>query len=253
MEARSDLAKRAGVLRCYDRLDYATAWRLQRQLVEERGHDRRPDTLLLLEHEPVFTVGRRGQRTREWGDEEALRKAGYPVHHVERGGSVTYHGPGQLVGYPILRLNQFCSGPKVYMRLLEEVVIRTLARWGLTGRRIEAWPGVWVGEALEPPQKIAAMGVRLVRGITMHGFALNVSVDVAPFDRIVPCGIAGCRVTSMAAHLGEPIESAAVRRRLTEEFAHVFGLDWIEEGRSGEALPMPALSGVGRDLREEAV
>lgn len=216
---------RPGAMMSYDRLDYGAAWELQRRLVEERAAERRPDTLVLLEHTPVFTIGRSGQEAHWGGDEGALREAGYPVYRVERGGSVTYHGPGQLVGYPILRLSQFCPGPKAYMRLLEEVLIRTLTHWGLTGRHVDKLTGVWVGP--EPMEKIAAMGVRIARGVTMHGFALNVNVDLAPFRRIVPCGIPDCRVTSMAARLGRPVEVLHIRRRLAEEFAEVFGLEWI--------------------------
>ncbi len=213
-----------GVLVTHDRLDYAAAWGLQRRLVEERIAGRRLDTLVLLEHDPVFTIGRSGRDIHWGGDEEGLRRAGYQVYRVERGGSVTYHGPGQIIGYPILFLARFCAGPKAYMRLLEEVLIRTLAGWGIEGRRIDKLTGVWVGGE---PAKIAAMGVRIVKGVTMHGFALNVTVDVAPFQRIVPCGIAGCRVTSMAALLGQPVDKGLVRRRIAEQFAEVFGLEWV--------------------------
>ncbi|MEE9203755.1 MAG: lipoyl(octanoyl) transferase LipB [Nitrospirales bacterium] len=216
---------RAGALLSYDRLDYQAAWELQRQLVQERIANRRPDTLILLEHGPVFTIGRSAKENHWRGDERALRGLGYPVYRVERGGSVTYHGPGQIVGYPILRLNQFCAGPKAYMHLLEEVVIRTLADWGIVGRRIEKLPGVWVGS--DPVEKIAAMGVRIIEGTTMHGFALNVSVDLTPFTLILPCGIPGCRVTSMAARLAKPVDHTAVRDRLMGVFGEVFGLTWI--------------------------
>lgn len=169
----------------------------------------------------MFTIGRTGQAAHWGGNEAGLREAGYPVFHVERGGSVTFHGPGQVVGYPILRLNRFCSGPKAYMRMLEDTLILTLADWGIQGERIEKLTGVWVGR-----DKIAAMGVRISRGITMHGFALNAGVDLAPFSRIVPCGIAGCRVTSMEALLGRPVDLAQVRERIAARFADVFGLDW---------------------------
>ncbi|TAJ32046.1 MAG: lipoyl(octanoyl) transferase LipB [Nitrospirae bacterium] len=228
-----------GLLLVYDRLDYAAAWDLQRRLVEERVAGRRPDTLVLVEHEPVFTVGRSGQAA-HWGEEQVLREAGYSLYHVERGGSVTYHGPGQIVGYPILRLSRFCPGPKAYVRLLEDVLIRTLADWGIAGQRVERLPGVWVGEE---PAKIAALGVRIVKGVTMHGFALNVTVDLAPFHRIVPCGITGCRVTSMAALLGTPVEVAMVRKRVAEKFAEVFGLDWTEGNEGCAAVPLTGLSG----------
>jgi lipoyl(octanoyl) transferase len=207
-------------------LTYAQAWALQRELVEERLVDRRPDTLLLLEHQPVFTVGRSGRAAHWGGDEQASNIAGIPLYRVERGGSVTYHGPGQLVGYPILFLRQFCEGPKAYMRMLEDVVIRTLARWDIVGRWLDKFPGVWVGDT--DPVKIAAIGTRIDRGITMHGFALNVTVDLTPFGHIVPCGLAGCRVTSMAALRGGTITMRNVRHYLTEQFADVFNLEWLE-------------------------
>lgn len=211
------------------RLDYESAWNLQRRLAEDRVAGRRPDTLLLLEHEPVFTVGRTGRAAHWGGDEGASDIDGIPLHRVERGGSVTYHGPGQLVGYPILRLHSFCDGPKAYVRMLEEVIIRTLARWNIAARRLHKLPGVWVGG--ERPAKVAAVGARIERGITTHGFALNVTVDLRPFSRIVPCGLAGCRVTSMAELARGPVDPAEVRRCLEERFAEVFGLEWTEPPR----------------------
>jgi lipoate-protein ligase B len=227
-------------------LDYSAAWELQRRLLGARAADHLLDTLILLEHPPVFTIGRTGRDAHWGGDERLLHDAGYRVYRIERGGSITFHGPGQLVGYPILKLRDFCSGPKAYMRRLEEVVIRTLAAWDLPGRRIERLPGVWVDEA-----KIAAMGVRITRGVTMHGFALNVSVDLAPFARIVPCGIEGCRVTSMEALLGRAVDRAAVRERLAREFAAVFDLEWTglptpDTGLSAPGDPTPAGAAVAR-------
>jgi lipoyl(octanoyl) transferase len=212
----------SATLLTYGRMNYAAAWALQRAFVEERIEDQRVDTLVLLEHEPVFTIGRVYKQ--DHCDENSLLKRGYPVYHVERGGSVTYHGPGQIVGYPILRLAQYCAGPKTYIRMLEEVVIRTLADWGITGSRAEKLPGVWVGQ-----EKIAAVGVRIIRGVTMHGFALNATVDVAPFAQIVPCGIAGCRVTSMARLLGDLVDVLKVRQRVAGIFADIFGLEWTEQ------------------------
>jgi len=208
------------------RLDYGTAWALQRRLFEDRLAARCPDTLLLLEHEPVFTAGRTARAEHWGGDEFATHVAGVPVFRVERGGSVTYHGPGQLVGYPILKLDRFCDGPRAYVRSLEEVIIRTLARWGITGRRVQKLPGVWVGE--RQPAKIAAVGTRIERGVTMHGFALNVTVDLRPFSHIVPCGLADCRVTSMAELVAGPVDLAGVRRCVADRFADVFELEWTE-------------------------
>jgi lipoyl(octanoyl) transferase len=213
------------VLSC-DRLAYEEAWSLQRTLVEWRSAEQCPDTLVLLEHEPVFTIGRSGRDDHWGGDERRLIQAGYPVYRIERGGSITFHGPGQLVGYPILRLACFCPGPKAYVRMLEEVLIRTLAEWGICGRRIDAWPGVWVG--LEHPAKIAALGVKIQRGVTMHGFALNVAMDLSPFQWVTPCGIQGCRVTSMAAVLGHDVRLEAVRQRIADAFGEVFGIQWTE-------------------------
>lgn len=219
-------ARTPGGLRRLGRLDYAEAWVLQRRLVEERRAGGCPDTLLLLEHDPVFTIGRTGRAAHWGGDEFATHLAGIPILRVERGGSVTYHGPGQLVGYPILQLNRFCEGPRAYVRGLEEVIIRVLARWDIAGCRVEKLPGVWVGAGR--PAKIAAIGARVDRGVTMHGFALNVTVDLRPFSRIVPCGLTDCRVTSMADLAAGPVDPDEVRRCLAEQFADVFGLDWTE-------------------------
>ena len=218
-----------GALLEFDRLDYEAAWNLQRRLVEDRAAGLRPDTLLLLEHDPVFTVGRTGRATHWGGDEDASAIAGIPLRRVERGGSVTYHGPGQLVGYPILRVHSFCGGPKAYVRMLEEVIIRTLARWEIAGRRLDKRPGVWVGG--DRPAKIAAVGARIERGVTMHGFALNITVDLRPFSRITPCGLADCRATSMAELAAGPVDVAGVRRCLADRFAEVFGVEWTEPTR----------------------
>lgn len=224
--APAPLALAEGTLVQLGRVDYQTAWRLQRQRLANRVAGRCPDTLVLLEHEPVFTAGRTACASHWGGEAEATQVAGIPLLRVERGGSVTYHGPGQLVGYPILKMRRVCDGPRAYVRLLEEVIIRTVAQWGLVGRRLEGRPGVWVGH--DPPAKIAAIGARIEQGVTMHGFALNVDMDLTPFSHIVPCGLAGCRVTSMAAACGESVDIGEVRRQLAKEFAAVFGLAWTE-------------------------
>ncbi len=216
-----------GLLMQPGRLEYGTAWALQCRLFEDRLAARCPDTLLLLEHEPVFTAGRTSRAEHMGGDELATHVAGVPIVRVTRGGSVTYHGPGQLVGYPILKLNRLCEGPRDYVRNLEEVIIRTLARWGITGRRVDKLPGVWVGES--QPAKIAAIGTRIDRGVTLHGFALNVTVDLRPFSWIVPCGLADCRVTSMAELVAGPVDPAEVRRCVADRFAELFRLEWTEE------------------------
>lgn len=221
------------------RMDYLTAWDLQRRLVEERIADRRPDSLLLAEHDPVYTVGRSG-REAHWADlpGPSSGASAIPLHHVERGGSITYHGPGQIVAYPIMRLGRLCAGPKAFVRLLEDVVIATLAGWGMAGTRVDRLPGVWVdGMPDGQPEKIAAVGLRIIRGVTMHGIALNVGVDLAPFRRITPCGIAGCRVTSMEARLGRPVDLGSVKQAMAAAAAEALAWRWLEPG------PLPAPQG----------
>lgn len=229
-------------------MDYAEAWALQQRLVQARQEDRCPDTFLLVEHEPAYTAGRRSQPVHWRGDRDSTGIGGTPLYHVDRGGSVTYHGPGQLVGYPILRLQRFCPGPKVYVRMLEEAVIRTIGAWGLDGFRLQGLPGVWVRR--EHPVKIAAVGVRVVRGVSMHGFALNVAPDLTAFDRIVPCGIEGVSVTSMAAELGADIGLPEVRRRLTAAFADLFGLEWIVSDPAGGPCDPGAEGEIGERTRD---
>jgi lipoyl(octanoyl) transferase len=215
-----------GTVLSFDRVEYQDAWGLQRALVEQRVTQHATDTLVLLEHDPVFTIGRSGRAEHWGGDECRLVQSGYPVYRIERGGSITFHGPGQIVAYPILRLASFCPGPKVYVRMLEEVLIRTVAHWGIIGRQIEKWPGVWVGS--EEPAKIAAIGVKIERGVTMHGYALNVTMDLSPFQLVTPCGIVQCRVTSMADVLQYDVEIEPVRRKMVEVFGEVFGIEWTE-------------------------
>ena len=207
---------------------YQTAWEFQRFLVQERSNDRCVDTLLIVEHEPVFTMGRRTKKEHWKGTVESI-DTGIGVCEVERGGSVTYHGPGQIVGYPILRLRNFSPGPKVYVGMLQDVIIRVLAEWKIAGEIREKFPGVWVEGEGPTLEKIAAIGVRITRGVTMHGWALNVNVDLKPFDLITPCGIEECQVTSMAQMLGEPVDVQEVKERLAHHFADVFGLEWKEK------------------------
>lgn len=184
---------------------------------------------MLLEHEPVLTLGRTTRPAHWNGLDAASGGRDLRVIESERGGSVTYHGPGQVVGYPIVKLRHFCPGPKAYMRMLEEVIIRVLSDWGIEGRRVDKFVGVWVNDPVAPDGplvKIAAMGVKIARGVTLHGFALNVTVDLTPFTGIVPCGIEGCRVTSMTEVLRRKVDPDQVRDRIARRFGDVFGLDW---------------------------
>lgn len=207
-------------------IPYDEAWILQHQLREERIAERQGDTLLLLEHQPVYTLGRSTKPAHWVCGEEILRQTGASFQSVDRGGSITYHGPGQIVGYPILKLSQYCSGPKQYVRKLEEVVIHTLARWGIEGYRVEKTPGVWVRRH-DADAKIAAIGVRIDHGVTLHGFALNVDLDLSPFSHIVPCGLTACPITSMAEIRQSPLSISTVAQQVAHEFAQTFNVQWM--------------------------
>jgi lipoate-protein ligase B len=220
-----------------NQIPYETALTLQNRIAQERADTARADALWLLEHNPVFTAGRTTNRS-AWPDnkdEDEDRIAGIPIVRVERGGSITYHGPGQVVGYPILRLKQYCPGPKAYVAMLEGVIIRVLHDWNVPGRRVSGLPGVWVGTEL--PEKIASIGVRISRGITTHGFALNVDMDLTPFSLIEPCGIADCRVTSMSRHLERRVDVAGIKNALAAAFSEVFEMTWTN--RAAGTLPEP--------------
>jgi lipoate-protein ligase B len=198
---------------------YDRAWKLQHLLVKARQEGRIDDILILLEHEPVITLGRMADAAHILASAEQLRQAGITVQRIERGGDVTYHGPGQLVGYPILSLEEHHLGVSDYMHALEEVLIRTLADFGLAAERCEGIIGVWVRGA-----KIAALGARVERGVTYHGFALNAATDLAHFAFIVPCGLANAQVTSMQQQLGKTVDMQVVRRRVTWHFGQVFAV-----------------------------
>jgi len=200
------------------RVAYADALRLQEGLVAERQAGRGPDVLLLLEHDPVFTLGRNARAEHVLLPAAELRARGYEVFETGRGGDVTYHGPGQVVGYPILGLAPDRCDVHRYVRDLEEVLIRTCADHGVGAGRVPGMTGVWVGA-----EKVGAIGVRIARWVTSHGFALNVSTDLAPFDLIVPCGIRGRGVTSLSRLLGRPVSTAEVESRLATHLADVFG------------------------------
>jgi lipoate-protein ligase B len=196
---------------------YERIWELQHRLVKARQEGRIDDILILLEHEPVITVGRAGDLTHVLASADELREAGIHVHRIERGGDVTYHGPGQLVGYPILYLEAHHLGVSDYMHALEEVLMRTLSDFGLPAYTRKGVIGVWAGRG-----KIAALGARVERGVTYHGFALNVAPNLEHFAWIVPCGLMDARVTSLEQGLGQPVAIQLVRERLIWNFGQVF-------------------------------
>lgn len=205
-------------------LSYASVWDLQTRLHCDRMSNCRPDTVLLLEHEPVFTMGRGTQRSHWGGNEAALRMNGTDLYRVNRGGSVTYHGPGQILFYPIVRLIHHAAGPRQLVSMLEEVAIRVLNLWSIEGYRIEKQPGVWA--STPEPAKIASIGIRVERGVTLHGMALNVDMDLTPFRLIRPCGIADCRITSMAALRQATFSVNDIKSALAQMFREIFGLTW---------------------------
>ena len=207
-------------------IPYAEAWTLQKQLQRERIAERQGDVLLLLEHLPVYTLGRTTQPAHWDCGGEVLRRTGASLQSVDRGGSITYHGPGQVVGYPILKLSHYCSGPKRYVWSLEEVLIQTLLQWGIEGYRIEKNPGVWV-RWNHADAKIAAIGIRIDHGVTIHGFSLNVDMDLFPFSHILPCGLTQCHVTSMAELRQSAVSASAVAQQIAREFTRIFNIQWM--------------------------
>jgi lipoyl(octanoyl) transferase len=218
---------RPGILRALEvrrlgLVPYEEALALQRSLVEERRAGRIDDVLLLLEHPPVLTVGVRGDggRSHILASSEELTARGIAVHETGRGGDVTYHGPGQVVGYPILDLSPHRRDVHRYVRDLEEVLIRVAADFGVVAGRVEGLTGVWVGD-----EKLAAIGVRIARWVTSHGFAFNVNTELDDFKLIVPCGIADRGVTSLARVLGRPVDIDSVEDRITVRFGELFAIE----------------------------
>ena len=201
-------------------MPYGDALELQKALVEERRAGRVPDLLLLLQHPPVITLGvRRSSRTNVVATDARLAELGVEIVETGRGGDVTYHGPGQIVGYPILDLNPDRRDVHRYVRDLEETMIRVCGDYGITAGRIDGLTGTWIGD-----RKIGAIGVRISRWITSHGFAFNVNTDLSHFNLIVPCGIADRGVTSLARELGREVSIADVEEKLIERFkARLYG------------------------------
>ena len=214
-------------------IPYAHAAALQQRLVAARKSNNIPDLLLFCEHPHVITLGRNGKQENLLASEELLRAKGVEFHHTNRGGDITYHGPGQVVGYPIVDLNGIRRDVVWYVRQLEECMIRATAVFGITAFRVPGRTGVWV-QNLEHrwddhqscPAKLAAIGVHISRWVTSHGFAYNVSADLSFFDLITPCGIANCRVTSLE-EMGVSMARNDVTTTLSAAFVEVFGLDLV--------------------------
>ena len=218
--------------------EYAEVWELQKQLVTARQQDAIADTLILVEHPHVITLGRGAEQA------DLLSVAGIPTFAIERGGGVTYHGPGQLVGYPVIRLREHERDLHLYLRNLEETLLRVVADFGIPGIRNPGWTGVWTAprpatsaegaaaageghpEAERPSRKLASIGVAVKRWVTLHGFALNVSTDLARFRAINPCGLEAGVMASLASVLGREVAMAEVKARVRHHFGEVFGRAW---------------------------
>ena len=216
--------------------DYKETWDYQESLFEEIVELKRknraentdlstPNYFLFVEHPHVYTLGKSGHIENLLIDEAALAKKGASFYKINRGGDITYHGPGQIVGYPIIDLENFFTDIHKYLRSLEEVIIRTLADYGIKGERSEGETGVWLDVGTPFARKICAMGVRASRWVTMHGFALNVNTDLGYFDNIIPCGIRGKAVTSLNVELSkEKVDTEEVKRYILKHFEEIFGV-----------------------------
>lgn len=216
--------------------DYKETWDYQESLFEEIVELKRknraentdlptPNYFLFVEHPHVYTLGKSGHIENLLIDEAALAKKGASFYKINRGGDITYHGPGQIVGYPIIDLENFFTDIHKYLRSLEEVIIRTLADYGIKGERSEGETGVWLDVGTPFARKICAMGVRASRWVTMHGFALNVNTDLGYFDNIIPCGIRGKAVTSLNVELSkEKVDTEEVKKYILKHFEEIFGV-----------------------------
>jgi lipoyl(octanoyl) transferase len=213
-------------------IPYQEAWGLQRRLVEQRKRGACSDTLLFLEHPPVITLGRNARMEHLLTPVEELRRLGIELVESDRGGDVTFHGPGQLMGYPILDLGLIRKDVVWYVRTLEESIIRTAGEFGITAGRREGMPGVWVGGA-----KLAALGVHLSRWVTSHGFALNLETDLSFFRHIIPCGIAGAPIASFSQLLGRPVERQRVEESLARYLGELLGLRMETHGSPERSEP----------------
>lgn len=210
------------LVRKLGRIGYADALSLQKEFVGKVSSGEHPPILLLLEHNPVITIGRKGGGEHITAPEEILKKRGVEVFETNRGGDVTFHGPGQLVGYPIITLEGEQRDIHRYLRMLEVVLIRALEEYQIRAERVEGFTGVWVEN-----RKIAAIGVGVVSWVTFHGFALNVNTDLSYFDLIVPCGITDREVTSMQRELGREVTMKGVEDSVVRQFGEVFGFECI--------------------------
>jgi lipoyl(octanoyl) transferase len=234
----------------FGRVEYEDGLQLMKVFGEARRQELCGDSLLLLEHPPVLTLGRAAKRSNIVASDARLSAEGVEIFETDRGGDVTYHGPGQLVGYPIFLLPEGRQDVRRYVRDVEQCVIRTLAEYGITSGTIPKWPGVWIGQEDSPDaRKIAAIGVHLARWLTSHGFALNVNTHLPHFNLIVPCGIREAGVTSLQKELGRAVPLSEVEDKVARHFADVFGLQLVEPKPLTQTVSVALLRGKGPEAR----
>lgn len=204
-------------------IDYKEAWDLQYKIHTSRVQGNVKDHFLLLEHPNTYTLGKTADKSNLIGNEEYLKEKNISVYDIDRGGDITYHGPGQIVGYPIINLNDWKQDTHKYLRALEEMIIRVCLEFGLIGRRDTEFTGVWIED-----RKIAAIGIKVSRWVTMHGFAFNINTDLSLFNGIIPCGISNKAVTSLRKEIDKPVEIDFVKSLILKHFTEVFEYNSIE-------------------------
>lgn len=208
-------------------IDYELAWNLQYQILQKRLDDNIDDTLFLLEHPHTYTLGKVAKKENLLINKNQLQELGIKVYEIDRGGDITYHGPGQIVGYPIIKLSNWKKDTHEYLRSLEEVIMNVCSQFGLLPERNSRYTGVWVGN-----KKIAAIGIKVSRWVTMHGFAFNINTDLNYFSGIIPCGIHDYGVTSLKNEIGYEIDIQEVKKKILKEFINVFEYsEFIEKSK----------------------
>lgn len=212
-------------------IDYAKAWNLQKEVFEKRVSGNTDDTFFMLEHPNTYTLGKTADKNNLISNKDYLEKEGISVFEIDRGGDITYHGPGQIVGYPIIDLKNWKQDTHLYLRNIEETIIKVCNYYGLNAGRKEKYTGVWIGE-----RKICAIGVKISRWVTMHGFAFNINTNLNLFNGIIPCGIKDKEVTSLERELGKRFDINEVKEKILEVFINQFNYDEFSTVKSEEYL-----------------
>jgi lipoyl(octanoyl) transferase len=206
-----------------DSIDYKEAWDLQKSIHQLRVENKIDDVLFLLEHPHTYTLGKTADKENLVGDDKYLSEHNISVYDIDRGGDITYHGPGQIVGYPIINLSNWQQDTHKYLRAIEDVILNVCAEYGLNGSRVDKYTGVWIAD-----RKICAIGIKVSRWITMHGFAFNINTDLKLFDGIIPCGITDKDVTSLNRELKKEIQINEVKEKIIHHFIDIFRFNQIE-------------------------